>query len=181
MSSRVRKGMLAVALLAAIAAARAPAPPAAAAAPLLVALDPRTGAVAGADMLDGATGRWLGGRPTSNGGPYATIVVGDEIIGGGVFDTLGGARRDDLGGFSATTGAVAPWAPVTGPHEIVETIGRWNDRVVAALAPDHWDAGARRIAAFSLATGARIWSSPLVLRGSVNVIASDARTVLVGT
>jgi hypothetical protein len=133
----------------------------------------------GADVLARHTGGWVGSRPSSDGGPYSTAVVGRLVYAGGVISRLGGAERDDLAAFDGATGAVTPWAPRTGPKLVVEAIGAWHDTIVAALTASHWDPGPRRLVAYSTGDGRALWRSTVTV-GSVNVIAADARTILVG-
>jgi hypothetical protein len=75
---------------------------------------------------------------------------------------------------------VTPWAPRTGANLIVEQLARWDDRIVATLAASNWEAGPRRFVAYDLRDGRVVWQSPARLKGLVNVVASDANTILVG-
>lgn len=130
-------------------------------------------------QLDGRSGKLLSWLLRVDGGPYATAVAGDRVILGGVFGRLGGERRDDLGSFTDTTGAVDAWAPSTGPHQIVEQLTVAGAVVFVALTRDYWDSGPRRLVAYDAESGQRSWQARVTFDG-VDAIAAQGDLVLVG-
>jgi hypothetical protein len=140
--------------------------------------------------VDAQTGRALawradvrgGGVPgTGAGGVLALAAAGDRLYVGGVFTSLAGQRRANLGAVSATTGAPASWNPPEPSSGVIALVAA-DDGVLAGGEFNGFDSRPRTsVAAIDLDTGVLLplAAHPQGRYAWVDALAPQGRSVFV--
>lgn len=148
------------------------------------ALDASTGTPAtGFDDTHAFTGQ-SSGLPLTNGA-VATSPDGSVVYVGGNFTTVDGVLRNHIAAFSATTGALLPWAPnVSGPVRAIKAVGNVV-YVGGSFGQVNHAAAGPNLAAIDASSGKAVQWGSGVVPSTDNVVdaldvTSDGQHVVVG-